>query len=127
MTTLKISELTQKRDEVRRLIDTLADNAQNDLMAGRISINDFQLISHEVSHLTTELNRMNTQLLLTSVNEITVGPDSPAADLNTAIESLTAAADKLDDVRNSLLAFAAVVDALTSITKRLLSGAILPG
>ena len=127
MTTLKISELTKKRDEVRRLIDTLTDNAQNDLTVGRISISDFQLISHEVTHLTTELNRMNTQLLLTSVNEITVGPDSPAADLNTAIESLTAAADKLDDMRNSLLAFAALVDVLTSITKRLLSGAILPG
>lgn len=126
MTTFSRDELQQKREDLRKEIQHTEIQSEADLMQGNIDQLKFYVIRDGLSRMSRELNRLDTLLLLTTFEELELEPNSPGSKLGEATAQLNSAASHLDDVHNALLAFAAVVDALTSICSELAKRYLLP-
>lgn len=126
MTTYTRAELEQKRDKLRKAIKHLDIQSQTDRLEGRLDNLSFQLIRNELNHMSTEVYALDTQLVMMTIDSIAIGPNNPGAHLDAAIQGLEAAASRLDDLHEMLMATAEVINVLTSITIELMRRLVLP-
>lgn len=113
MTTYTKSELQEQADQLKELIEAINIQARSDFTTNKISQEQFSNIDLELQFLDNQRNRLNTQILITDFEKLTLG--SPANQLVQASEKLKEASEHLDEIRNFLLASATVINVITSI------------
>lgn len=126
MTTYSRSDLEQKRDELKQTIRDLDIERANYLLDRRINNFDFQLLGNELNAMSTQVNKFDTQVVMMQINQITIDPNSPGAKLGEATNDIKAAVTQLDQVQQTILEFAQVVNAVTDITSELMRRQLLP-
>ena len=113
MDTYSKSDLQNQANTLKKLIDAINQQAQRDFITNKISQEQFSNINLDLQFLDNNWNRLNTKLLITEFDSLSLS--SPGNQLVQATAKLEEAAEHLDDLRNFILASATVINVITSI------------
>jgi len=113
MDTYSKSDLQNQANTLKKLIDAINQQAQRDFITNKISQEQFSNINLDLQFLDNNWNRLNTKILITEFDSLTLS--SPGNQLVQATAKLEEAAEHLDDLRNFILASATVINVITSI------------
>lgn len=126
MVTFTRPDLENMRDECWRTHAEINQRALDLRRDGALDSPTFMVIQNELQILAIHIGRLNTLIILHAVDSISLGDASPGAHITEATNKLKAAAAHLDKLRQTLLGFAGVIDALTSIINEILKRSPLP-
>ena len=119
-------DLEKIRDDCWRAHAAVEQRVLDLRSAGIIDSPTFMVIQNELQILAIHIGRLNTLIILHAVDAISLGDDSPGAHIAEATNKLEAATTHLERLHETLLAFAGVIDALTSIILEILKRYPLP-
>lgn len=120
MTTYTKDQLDKVIVELNKTIGQLDISRTNLLLNQRINNNEFQLLGNQINNMSNQVNNLNTELLMRTFDDITVKEGTPGANLIIATANLNAAVARLEQIQQSLLDIAAVINAVTDITFQLM-------
>ncbi|MEM1370568.1 MAG: hypothetical protein AAGG02_21735, partial [Cyanobacteria bacterium P01_H01_bin.15] len=108
---------------LRQAIRLLDDEKTNALSSGKIDVQKFRELNGIQLGLENDLGELNVAIVETTLLSITVGDNSPAAKLGTAIQNLKEALKKIEEFRNVLDTIADVINGVNQVIGVLVSAA----
>lgn len=126
MVTFTRSDLEKMRDDCWRMHAEINQRALDLRIDGILDSPTFMVIQNELQILAIHIGRLNTLIFLHAVDSVSLGDDSPGSHIAEATNKLEAAAAHLEQLHQTLLGFARVIDALTSIISEILKRYPLP-
>jgi hypothetical protein len=126
MVTFTRPDLEQLREDCWHTHAAINQRALDLRSDGTLDSPTFMVIQNELQILAIQIGRLNTLIFLYAVDAISLREDSPGARIAEATNKLEAAAAHLEELHQTLLAFAGVIDALTSVITEILRRYPLP-
>ncbi len=123
-TNITREELKTERDRLQVSIAKLEIAKTKALDERLISVSQFREINADQLAMENQLNILNVQLIIKTIESISVGDDSPAAKLSTSVDKLNEAIDRLENLSGFFNAVANVVGSISAIASILIDLAI---
>ena len=115
MSTIKRDDLQKQVDDLKTLLNTTREKAGENFQSEKITESQYSDINQALNKLENERNRLQSTLLSTQFNSLTLEPGSPGNKLIQATNQLEAAANQLDETRKFIEGVDNVINSVASI------------